>query len=146
MKVVLLQDVAKIGRRNAVVEVPDGFARNRLIPMKQALPATKDNLARVLQQKAHAEESKRHEAATVAASLTSLSASPLTIKVEANEKGHLFKGVTKDMIAAATEANSTPLPAAALVLSTPIKDVGEHEVGVSLLGVTGTFTITVARK
>ena len=39
MKVILLQDVAKIGRRSEVVEVPDGYAQNKLIPKGMAQPA-----------------------------------------------------------------------------------------------------------
>ncbi len=47
MKVILLQDVAKIGRRYSIVEVNDGYALNQLMPKKLAEPATPANVARV---------------------------------------------------------------------------------------------------
>ena len=48
MKVILLRDVAKIGKRYEIVEVPDGFALNKLIPKKDAEAATPVNVKRVL--------------------------------------------------------------------------------------------------
>ena len=47
MKVILLQDVAKIGKRFETVDVPDGYALNMLIPKRMAEPATPENLKRV---------------------------------------------------------------------------------------------------
>ena len=146
MQVILLQDVAKIGRRHAVVEVPDGFARNRLIPLKQAIPATKENLTRVANHKAHAEETKKQEAAALRTALAAHAAVPLQIAVEANAKGHLFKAVTKEMVAVAAAAAGAPVPVEAVVLKTPIKAVGEYVIMISHAGVEGECMVVVVAK
>lgn len=145
MKVILLQDVAKIGRRHSVVEVPDGFAHNKLVPSKAAIPATKENLARYAKLRAHAENIKESEAATLAASLTKLAGTPVVIIVQGNEKGHLFKAVTKEMIAEATMSLGAPIPADTIMVK-PIKDVGEHTVPVSAHGKEGSFVVSIVAK
>ena len=54
MKVILLQDVAKIGKRSDLVEVPDGYAMNQLIPKRMAETATAQNKKRIAKQQADA--------------------------------------------------------------------------------------------
>jgi large subunit ribosomal protein L9 len=143
MKVILLQDVAKIGRRHTVVEVPDGFARNRLIPSKLAVPATPDMMGRYKAQQDHAEGEKRLQAASLGESLRILATTAVSVSAEANDKGHLFKQVSKEAIAAATVLAGAPVPASALMIDTPLKALGEHTVGVKQGEITGQFTVTV---
>lgn len=145
MKVILLQDVAKIGRRFAVVEVPDGFARNKLIPMKSALPATPENLSRYRAQSERALASKQASAAALGESLARLSGG-VTVSVEANAQGHLFKQVSAKDIAKAAEASGSPLPEGAIEIAAPIKSVGDHIVKVSSGSVKGDLTVTVVAK
>jgi large subunit ribosomal protein L9 len=130
MKVILLQDVAKIGRRHQVVEVPDGYARNKLIPMRAALPATPEHLARLKAQVTQAQAQQASDAAVLLQSVEGLTATPLSITAPANEQGHLFKQVSAKDIAAAAAMAHHPLPLAALVLTEPIKSVGDHTVTV----------------
>lgn len=47
MKVILKRDVAKVGRKNEIKNVADGYARNSLIPQGLAVPATAENLAKI---------------------------------------------------------------------------------------------------
>lgn len=143
MKVILLQDVAKIGRRHQVVEVPDGYARNKLIPMRAALPATPEQLAKLKAQVAQAAAQQASDAAALAVSLERLLATTLTITATANAQGHLFKQVgTKDVAAAAAAAGS-PLPVSALHLAAPIKAVGPHPVTVKTPHGEQEFIVTV---
>jgi len=130
MKVILLQDVAKIGRRHQVVEVPDGYARNKLIPMRAALPATPEQLAKRKAHVAQAAAQQALDAAALHTSLDRLQATTLTITAAANEQGHLFKQVGPKDIAAAAAIAGSPLPLSALVVDTPIKAVGVHVVKV----------------
>ncbi len=130
MKVILLQDVAKIGRRHSVVEVPDGYARNKLIPMRAALPATPEQLAKLKAQVAQAAAQVAADTAALTASLGELTKTPLVIMVTANEQGHLFKQVTAKDVAAAAATAGHPVPVAAITITAPIKTVGEHTVSV----------------
>ncbi|MFM2339981.1 MAG: hypothetical protein RLZZ360_617 [Candidatus Parcubacteria bacterium] len=146
MKVILLRDVARLGKRFSVVEVPDGFALNKLIPQGQAQPATPENLKRV---QARNKEVAAHQAADEAGLKTALKAlaeSPLSIKVEANAQGHLFQAVKTADIALAAAAAGHPIEVAVLHIETPIKSLGEHAVGVNGGGVSGTITINVVTK
>lgn len=143
MKVILLQDVARIGRRHTVVEVPDGFARNRLIPSKLAVAATPDMMGRYKAQRDHAEGEKKLQAASLSESLKTLANTPVTVTAEANEKGHLFKQVSKEAIAAATVLAGAPVAASALVIDAPVKALGEHTVAVKQGDVKGQFIVTV---
>lgn len=146
MKVILLHDVAKIGRRHTVVEVPDGFARNRLIPMKAAVPATTDNLARYKSQREHAEGEKKQRAEGLAGSLKALAEVTVTVTAEANDKGHLFQAVSKDAIVDAVAAQGVTVIAGDLHIPSPIKSVGEHTVEAKSGAVSGSFVITVVAK
>lgn len=130
MKVILLQDVAKIGRRHQVVEVPDGYARNKLIPMRAALPATPEQLSKLKAQVAQAQAQHASDAAALLASLEQLATTPLTITAAANAQGHLFKQVGAKDIAAAAALAGSPLPVAALQVDVPIKSLGVHTVAV----------------
>ncbi len=58
MQVILLQDVAKIGRRFDVVNVADGYGLNKLIPQGMAKPATPENIKKIKAQSASNEASQ----------------------------------------------------------------------------------------
>jgi large subunit ribosomal protein L9 len=146
MKVILLRDVAKIGKRFSVVEVPNGYAQNRLIPQKDAEPATAANLRKVTEKQKH--DTKQHantlaEARTVAAATAS---EPLVLTMEANEQGHLFQAVHGTDIAKAAAARNLVVLAASLQLATPIKEVGMHDVTLTIEGISVIIKIEVKAK
>jgi large subunit ribosomal protein L9 len=128
MKVILLRDVAKIGRRNQIVEVPDGYAQNQLIPKKWAQPATPANLKKITHlnetTKAHDDaEQVRFEAA-----VKSIQAQPLVIEGQANDQGHLFKAIHESDIVVAASARGITLDKRYLEIPTQIKSVGAHTI------------------
>lgn len=128
MKVILVRDVAKIGRRNQIVEVPDGYAQNKLIPQKLALPATPQNLKRIEALHAGVAASKDAKESVFLASAKKLEGMQLTIQAEANEQGHLFKAIHEKDIAAAAASLGTPLEVASIKISETIKSVGTHTI------------------
>lgn len=146
MKVILLQDVAKIGKRFSVAEVPDGYALNQLIPKRMAEPATPVNLKRIERLQA---EKTAHEAADQAAlekAKDLLQENPLTVAMEANEQGHLFKAVNAADIVSVAKEKGIHVEESAVKIASPIKEVGEHAVElVSERGVSS-FTINVTKK
>ena len=128
MKVILLQDVAKIGKRSDLVEVPDGYAMNQLIPKKMAEPATTQNKKRIEKLQAEAESNKEADRARFEAAKAAMTEKTLQIHTEANEQGHLFKAVSENDIAEAAQAAGIDIDAAMLVVGEPIKEVGERTV------------------
>ncbi len=128
MKVILLRDIAKIGKRGEVKEVADGYAINVLIKKEMALHATPGELAKWKAK----EDSKLHkkEIATSAfAQLTDLlSRTTLIVKDKKHDgKGQLFASVKEidivDVIFAATKISIDPKQ---VVIEHPIKSAGKH--------------------
>ncbi len=99
MKVILLSDVKKVGKKNQVLEVADGYARNYLIKNKLAVEATKKSMEvldqQKLEDKLHEEELKK-EAQEVAKKLESIM---LTFQVKCGQGGRVFGSVSTKQIA-----------------------------------------------
>ncbi len=146
MKVILLQDVANVGRRFSVVDVPNGHALNKLIPNKQAEPATPENLKRVEARKARTEAEQMAASESFADVVVRIADSSQTITVEANDKGHLFKGLKSAEIAEELTGLGFAVAANQVVLEAPIKSVGEHAVVLSDGEKKATFTLSVTSK
>lgn len=142
MKVILLQDVARIGKRHAEVTVPDGYALNQLIPKKMALPATDQNRQRLARTMAAKSASSASAAADFSTAIAQLGAEPLTILVTANEHGHLFQAVhVSDVVAAAAAKGVTLAPVWVQLPAEPIKALGE--VRITLVHETTTHELLV---
>lgn len=146
MKVILLQDVAKIGRRSDLVEVPDGYALNQLIPKRMAEAATKQNKKRIEKLQAEADSNREADRARFTAAETALNEKMLQVPAEVNDKGHAFKAVSEQDIAEAAQAANIDLEAAMLVVGAPIKEVGEHTVELVRGDNKAEFTIEVIKK
>lgn len=146
MKIILLQDVAKIGRKGSIVEVSDGLARNKLIPKRMAAPATDANLRKA--QKAIADSEAAHGVVeeSFRAALAGLKDTTVKIKAEANEKEHLFRAVAIDEIVSAAKEMNVTLDPSMIVIDTPIKALGEHEIGLHWKNLKGTFVVEVISK
>lgn len=146
MKVILLQDVARIGKRHTEVVVPDGYALNQLIPKKLAMPATSHNrqqIARLTAQKvAHTTaESDQFEVA-----IDALKKGPITITAEANEQAHLFQAIHVSNIVAAAASAQVVIQPHWILIDTPIKSLGSHTVTMVCANRKQTFEIVVAAK
>lgn len=126
MKVILLQDVAKIGRKGAVVEVPDGQAQNMLIPRKMAKPATAENLKAAV----HVAASRETEAAKAEekffAIRKALAGQAVVLPGRKNDNGHLFAAIKPEEITEAANKAGIPLEKEMVIIETPIKTTGEH--------------------
>lgn len=146
MKIILLQDVARIGRKGSIVEVPDGFAQNKLIPRRMAAPATELNLRKA--QKAIADSEAAHGAVEEGfrAALSELKDKSVKIAAEANEKEHLFKAISVDEIVEAAKAMKVTIDSSMVVIGKPIKSLGQHEIGLSWKDLKGTFEVEVVSK
>lgn len=129
MKVILLKDVAKIGRRSDVVTVPDGFALNKLIPKNLAQAATPENLKRLQNLSTKVEHDRSLHEAAFKELLALLKETPVKVSVEANAEGRMFQALKTEAILEAVHAQTgKTLGSEQLVMKTPVKSVGEHEI------------------
>ncbi|WP_439524260.1 50S ribosomal protein L9 [Marivita sp.] len=132
MQVILLERVAKLGQMGDVVDVKPGFARNYLLLQGKALTASKENIASFETQKAQLEAQNletRKEAETMA---NRLGGQQFIVIRQASDGGNLYGSVTtRDAADVATEEGFT-LDRKQIIIRTPIKVLGLHEVEVHL--------------
>jgi large subunit ribosomal protein L9 len=145
MQVILLRDVAKIGKRFEVCEVPSGHALNYLIPRKLAEPATKEALRKLsVEQKKKEVNTDRHDEHFKAA-LTTLAHTPIVLTARANEQGHLFKAIHADDISAACSRLGLDVKVDEVVLSNQIKTTGNHAITFRSGRASGEGTLTIVK-
>ena len=147
MQVILLERVAKLGQMGEVVTVKDGYARNFLLPQKKALWASDANVKAFENQKADLEarnlETKK-EAESFAAKLDGES---FVIIRSASDSGALYGSVSTRDAADAASANGFQIDRRQVALNAPIKELGMHEVTVTLHPeVDATIKLNVARS
>lgn len=131
MKVVLLQDVKKMGKKGDVVEVSDGYGRNVLIRKGLGVEGTKANLNTAAQRqesKVFKDQVAADEAVIMAAQLKKVK---VVIKVQCGEDGRIFGSVTgKDISEALEKQYKFKLEKKNIRLKSPIKTPGEYDVEV----------------
>ena len=146
MKIILLDDVPKLGRRGEVRDVSDGYARNFLIPKKLALTATAgnlNNLEHIRRQHEAKADRVKSDAETLRGRIE-----PLIYEErrQASEEGKLFGSVTSQDVVEFLEGKGIRVERRRVLLDEPIKALGEHSVGLRLHPeVTAQLRITVVR-
>lgn len=133
MKVILLTDVKKVGKKGEIVDVADGYAQNFLIPKRLASPATDGAVKRrrkeMDDQKARLDREKQ-EAQELA---KKLEAEVMTFPVRAGANGKLFGSVASKEIAAFIKKKlKVPIDKKKIHLKKPIKELGKHTVSVKV--------------
>ena len=146
MKVILLRDVAKLGRRFSVIEVPDGYASNKLIPSGMALAATPENLKKVNARTTQQTASKITEVADFKTAIAALKEVPIVVTAPANAQDHLFKSVKAVDIAQAMAALGHALPVESIKLAEPIKALGDYEIQVELGSARDVVIVSIKNK
>lgn len=132
MKVLLKEDVLKLGSVGDEVEVKDGYGRNFLIPTGKALLATLKNVKQFRHQKSivdHKVRKLKGAAQEVADKLSNLS---LIVKKKVGEQGKLFGSVTSQEIAELVSAKGVEIDRRKIQLGEPIKSLGEFKIPVKL--------------
>lgn len=135
MKVVFLKSIPGGATRGDVRNVREGYARNYLFPRKIALPATADLLQELeSKRKNEAEEAKR-TSQQVEDALDRVITQPVTFSSKANSQGKLFGSVTAaDIVRRVQELSSVVLDPSWLDLQSPLRNVGEVTVNISVPG------------
>lgn len=132
MKVILIKDVNKLGKIGDEVTVKDGYARNFLLPRKEAIEATAGAVKVLEQKKGQAvRKEKKHKEECVAIAEKIASAN-CTISMEAGDEDKLFGAVTAEMISETLAVDGINVDKRKIVLEEPIKAIGLYNVEVRL--------------
>ncbi|WGW02468.1 50S ribosomal protein L9 [Tropicibacter oceani] len=147
MQVILLERVAKLGQMGDVVDVKPGFARNYLLLQGKALTASKENIANFETQKAQLEARNLETKKEAEALADRLGGQQFVVIRQASDGGNLYGSVTtRDAADVATEEGFS-IDRKQVIIRTPIKVLGLHEVEVHLHPeVMVTIALNVARS
>ena len=145
MKVILLQDIKGVGKKDEVINASDGYARNFLLPKKMALEANSENMSK-LKAKQDSNQYKKsvekEEAKKVAEKLKDIT---LKIKVKAGENQKIFGSITsKEISENLKEQYKIEIDKKKIDLKEPLKTLGCFSVLIKLYeGVTGSLKVQI---
>lgn len=145
MKVILLQDVNKVGKKDQLIEVKEGYARNYLLAQKLAVEATPANLKELKRQEALKAEKAANEKAEAQALAAKLKDITITITTKCGDNGKLFGAVTNKEIAEKLEKDhGVKLDKRKIELAENIKTLGTYTPTVKLYpGVSVNLTVKI---
>ena len=130
MKVILLKDVPKVGKKYDVKEVADGYARNFLIPKNLVKPATDTAIKALEAEKAAAEAMAELDLAQTEELVSRLDGQEIEITLKVSEEGKLYGGLTPLKISKALQGKGFEVKKNQIKLNDPIKETGEYEVAI----------------
>lgn len=134
MKVILLQDIKGTGKKDQILEISDGYARNYLLPRKLAREATAEALNSIERAKSadkHREDVRRAEAEQQA---RDLKGKVIQLTVRGGENGKIYGSVTNDQIASALkEQLGVDVDKRKIEVEEPIKNAGQAFINLKLM-------------
>ena len=145
MKVILLDNIKGVGRKDDIIEANDGYARNFLIPKGKAVEANNANLSKLRAKQSsneHKLELEKQEAEKIKEKLSDLT---LEIKVKVGENGKIFGGVTSKEIADNLKVQKNiDIDKKKIVVKETIKNIGVQVVDIKLFpGIIGKLKIKI---
>ena len=132
MKVILTEDVDRLGEAGEIVEVKDGYARNYLLPRDLALAANRGNTAvyeEVRRQRTARQTRERREAEAQAKALKNVSC---TVSVAVGEGDRIFGSVTAQQIADLLKEQGFGIDRRSIHIEEPIRALGVYDVPIRL--------------
>ena len=131
MKVILLQDIKNVGKKDEIINANDGYARNFLFPKNLALEATKDNLLKLQAKKDSQAHKKNLEIEEFKKQAEIINKIILELKVKAGENGKIFGGVTPREISEELEKqHKLQIDKKKIIVKETIKNIGRFSVDV----------------
>lgn len=145
MKVVLLKDIKGSGKRDDIINVSDGYARNFLFPQKLAAEATPGMLKEIQKKRAAQDAREAEQLRQARERAEALKGRVVELQVKCGEKGRLYGSVTSAEIAEALEKqHGIVVDKRKIDIGDPIREVGEREIGVWLYtGITTTMKLHI---
>ena len=133
MKIILLQDEKKLGKKGDIIEASEGYARNYLLPKKIGVEANAKNLNDLKLQKANDEKKAKELLESCQKLAAELEQKPVVVKIKAGEGGRTFGSVsTKEIAAAFKEQYGLDIDKKKIQLADNLKNFGTYEVIVKL--------------
>nr|WP_304579731.1 50S ribosomal protein L9 [uncultured Acetatifactor sp.] len=145
MKIILLQDEKKLGKKGDVIEASDGFARNYILPKKIGIEATPKNMNELKLQKASQDKRAQEQLEAARALAAQLEDKQIVVKIKGGEGGRTFGSVSsKEIATACHEQHGIEVDKKKIQLQESIKSFGSYEVPIKLHPqVTGKLAVKV---
>jgi large subunit ribosomal protein L9 len=147
VKVLLVEDINKLGWLGDVVEVNEGYARNYLLPQGLARPATDANIRAIADEKAKRAEVRLADRKRLEQVCAAVEGAEVVIASKANEQGHLFGSVTEKHIGENLRAQGFAVADEVVRLGEHIKQVGSYQVRLKFAdGLTATVNCVIVAE
>ena len=145
MKVILLQDIKNVGRKEQIIEANDGYARNYLFPKKLAIEATKDNMLKLQAKKTSEANKKKAEIEANKEIAKKIEKIELTVKAKVGENSKIFGGITsKEIAEELKKQHKFEIDRKKITLKDTIKSLGRYTAEIKFGdGVNAELTINV---
>ena len=132
MQLVLIEDVAHLGKQGELVEVKPGYGRNYLLPRGLATVPTEHNLRLLQRYKERVQQAREARVADLRVLAEQIQRTNVTVEVNANEEGHLYGSVGPQEVATGLRARNLLVEPTMVRMETPIKELGLYEVNLNL--------------
>lgn len=145
MKIILIQDVKKLGKKGEIINVNDGYARNYILPQKLGIEANSKNLNDLKLQKIKEEKDAQKLLDDAKELAEKIGGQVVAVKIKGGEGGKVFGSISSKEIAEAMKKQcGLEIDKKKIQLQEPIRSFGTHEVGIKLHPqVTGTLRVKV---
>lgn len=128
MKVILLQDIENLGKKDDVKEVADGYARNFLLPRSLAEPATDSVLAKLEFRKKEAAQKAEEELAQYQQIVSAIDGIEIEIPAKISEEKKLYGAITATQIVKILKEKGFNVAKQQIKMDDAIKELGEYDV------------------
>lgn len=133
MKIILLQDEKKLGKKGDIIEASEGYARNYILPKKIGVEATAKNMNDLKLHKANEDRLAKEQLDAAKALAAELESKQVVVKIKAGEGGRAFGSVSsKEIAAACKEQHNIEIDKKKIQLQENLKNFGSYEVSIKL--------------
>ncbi len=133
MKIILTEDVKKLGKKGQVVDVSDGYARNYVIPKKLGVEANNKNMNDLKLKKANEEKIAREQLETAQAFAKELETKEVAVSIKSGEGGKTFGSISsKEIVEAARSQHGIEIDKKKIQMQEAIKSLGTYEITIKL--------------
>ncbi len=147
MKVIFLKDVPRVGNKNEIKEVNDGYASNFLLPKGLAKVATGNAIKEHEIKMQEILVERKVQKNLLEKSLEEIKQKTITLYGKANEKGHLFQAIhKKEIIDALFKEHRAQINEEFIILEKPIKEVGDFQIPIKIGSQSSYFTLKIEAK